>query len=258
MPYALDIPRHLPGCLHWSDLPQTPAHSRAAMALNRVDCDVLLPVPLVQTHYEEDLKLFPIPDQLPDIFAGRWDSSIFVSERFKEIVSEMDPVRHLFQPVDLTMLNGTRYPYGYYALGIGDRVDAIDAVNSELAAKFHDGRTIRSLKTKGVKDVMAQGKSLGRFMHFTAARGEPLIHWREQQIAGRHLWMDKHYSSEAFLSDELAASFKKEGIKGLELRPSAITGATGRSSGHYFQRLSRRLQRARNRRYDALERLHEN
>lgn len=255
MPYVLDIPKHVPGCLNWSDTPQTPEDSSKATSLSRMGGETQPPIPFVQAHYEEDLRLFPVPTKLPDLFQGRWSASFFVSDRFRKIVSELDPVEHLFQPVDLTMMDGTRYPSGYYALGIGDRVEAIDAENSELRAKFFDGKTFQSVKTKGVKDFLSEGKSLGEFTYFTAAVGEPFIQWRKEDIAGRHLWMDRYYTSQAFISDELAKAFKREGITGLELRPSAITGATGRSSGGILQQFGNRLRRIRNRRYDELDQL---
>ena len=257
MPYVLDIPKHLPGCLNWSDMPQTPEDSSKATLLSRMGDEIQPPIPFIQAHYEEDLRLFPVPTTMPDIFQGRWSSSLFVSDRFREVVSELDPVEHLFQPVDLTMMDGTRYASGYYALGIGDRVEAIDAENSDLQAKFYDGRTFQSMKTKGVKDFLSDGKSLGQFMYFAPALGEPFIQWRKEEIAGRHLWMDKFYTSEAFISDEMAKAFKKKRITGLELRPSAITGATGRSSGGFLQQLGKRVRRIRYRRYDELDRLSE-
>ncbi|WP_415402158.1 imm11 family protein [Tateyamaria sp. SN3-11] len=257
MPYALDIPKHLPGCLNWSDTSQTPENSSKATSLSRTGGETQPPIPFIQAQYEEDLRLFPVSTKLPDIFQGRWSASFFVSDRFRKIVSELDPVEHLFQPVDLTMIDGTRYHSGYYALGIADRVEAIDAENSDLRAKFYDGKTFQSLKTKGVEDVLSEGRSLGQFTYFAAALGEPFIQWRKEDIAGRHLWMDRYYTSEAFISDEMAKAFKKEGITGLELRPSAITGATGPSSGGFLQQLGSRLRRTRNRRYDELDKHNE-
>ncbi|MEL6463464.1 MAG: DUF1629 domain-containing protein [Pseudomonadota bacterium] len=255
MPYVLDIPKHLPGCLHWCDLPETPEDSAKPTSLRRAPADPLPPIPFMQTHYEENLELFPVPTTLPDIFQGRWSASFFVSDRFRTVVSEMDPVAHLFQPVDLSMMDGTHYPDGYYALGIGDRVEAIDVEHSELFACFLDDGTWHSIKTKGVKDVLAEGASLGRFSYFTGAVGEPFIQWQADKIAGRHLWMDRYYQSEAFISDDMAKAFKKAGITGLELRPSAVTGAPGRSSTNYLQRLAKRLRSVRARRYDELDRL---
>lgn len=257
MPYVLDIPKHLPGCLNWSDTPQTPEDSSKATSLSRMGGETQPPIPFIQAHYEENLRLFPVPTKLPDIFQGRWSANLFVSDRFRKVVSALDPVEHLFQPVDLTMMDGTRYAHGYYALGIGEQVEAIDPENSDLRAKFYDGKTFRSMKTRGVKDVLSEGKSLGQFTYFAAALGEPFIQWHKEDIAGRHLWMDRYYTSEAFISDEMATAFKKEGITGLELRPSAITGATGRSSGGFLQKLGNRLRKTRTRRYDELDRLSE-
>jgi len=257
MPYVLGIPKNLPGCLSWSDMPQTPKDSSKTTSLSRMSGETQLPIPFLQAHYEENLRLFPIPTKLPDIFQGRWSTSFFVSDRFRKIVSELDPVAHSFQPVDLTMLDGTHYPEGYYALGIGDRVEAIDAENSDLLAKFYDGKTVRSVKTKGDKDFLSNGETLGQFMYFTAAVSEPFIEWHEERLSGRHLWMDKFYPSAAFISDEMAKAFKKEGITGLELKPSAMNGATARSSGGFLQQFARRLRRLRNRRYDELDRLSE-
>ncbi len=222
MPYVIDVPRYLPGCFNWSDTPQTPEGSAKKILLNRIGRETVPPIPFVQAHHEEDLKVFPVPTKLPDIFHGRWSGSVFVSDRFKSVVMELDPVEHIFQPVDLSMMDGTHYPSGFYALGIGDRVEAIDAANSELVAKFLDGKTVRSIGTKGVKDILAKGEPLGRFMFFAAAVGDPFIQWHKESIAGRHLWMDKFYPSEAFISDELAQLFKTANITGLELRPSAV------------------------------------
>lgn len=254
MPFVLDIPQDRPGCLNWSDMPGIPKISSKTTSLKRMPSDTLPPIPFIQTDYVKHPKLFPIR-KLPDIFQGRWSRSFFVSERFKKIVSDLDPIQHLFQPVDLTMMDGRHYPNGYYALGIGDRVEAVDAENSELAAKFFDGKKYQSLKTKGAPNVFEEGKSLGDFMYFEGAVGEPFIQWQKEQISGRHLWMDKHYTSEAFISDEMAKAFKRGGIKGLALRPSAITEATGRSSGGYLQRLGNRLRRVRSRQYDEMDKL---
>lgn len=150
-------------------MPQTPEDSSKATSLSRVSGATQPPIPFIQAHHEEDLKLFPVPTKLQDIFKGRWSSSFFVSDRFRKIVSELDPVEHLFQPVDLTMIEGTRCPSGFCALGIGDRVEAIDAENFDLVAKFYDGTKFQSMKTKGIKDILSEGKSLGRFTYFTRA-----------------------------------------------------------------------------------------
>lgn len=233
MPYVLDIPHHLPGCLNWSDVPETPEHSAKATRLNRLQCEAWPPIPYVQEHYEEDLKVFPVPTILPDIFQGRWSGSFFVSQRFKGILSDLDSVEHIFQPVDLRMLNGAHYPEGYYALGVGCRVEAIDAENSEVQAKSFNGT----------------------FSYYVGAVGEPFIQWHGEKISGHHLWMDKHFPFSAFISDELAHAFKKAGITGLALRPSGISGAKGRRSGAFLRQLTGRLRRLRSRRYDALDRL---
>lgn len=232
MPFVLDIPRNLPGCLNWEDTPMTPKDSSKATGLNRVAAQALPSIPFMQSHYEEDLALFPVPKVLPDIFGGRWSGSYFVSERFRDVVTRVDPVTHLYQPVDLTLLNGKHFPQGYYALGIGGRVDAIDAENSEVLAKSFNGE----------------------FAYYAAANGEPHIQWHGDKIAGHHLWIDQHFPSMAFLSDELAKALKKAGVTGLSLRPSAITGGKGRASGGYVRRLARRLRRFRARRYDELDR----
>lgn len=254
MPYALDIPRHLPGCLNWSDLPGTPKDSAAPTRLRREPAKLLPPIPFIQEHYEEDLKRFPVPRTLPDIFQGRWSGSFFVSERFRRVVSDMEAVEHHFQPVDLTMLDGTRFPTGYFALGIADFVVAIDAENSEVKAKFFDGKKFYYLATDNSQNTGMRDKSFsGDFFGYVGERGQPFIQWKEEQLDGRHLWVDKHYPSEAFISDALARAFKREGITGLSLRPSAITGGSERSSRGYLQRLGKRLRHLQSRRYDALE-----
>ena len=226
MPYVLDVPRYRPGCLSWSDTPQTPASSAQDILLNRMGGETVAPIPFVQAQDDADRGALPAT-ALCDIFPGRWAGSLFVSQRFRTVVTRMDPVAHIYQPVDLTMVDGTRYSSGFYALRIADRVTAIDAGNSQLVAKFLDGTTVRSLETQGVGDIFAKGETLGRFLYFGAATGDPVIRWHEDCLAGRHLWMDKDYPAAAFISDDLAQAFEDAGITGLDLG-RAGRGRSGR------------------------------
>lgn len=231
MPYVLDIPRYLPGCLNWSDLPETPEDSAKITGLHRAPHGTLPPVPFIQAHYAEDLKRFPVPKVLPDIFQGRWSQDFFISDRFKDVLSNLDRVEHLYQPVDLKMLNGAHFSEVYYALGVGCRVEAIDAENSDVKAKFFNGK-------------------LG---YYAATIGDPFIQWNGDKISGYNLWIDRHYPVNAFISDELARALRKARITGLLLRPSAITGAEGRNSSGFLRKLGDRVRRFRSRRYDCLD-----
>ncbi len=231
MPYVLDIPRYLPGCLHWSDLPETPKDSAKSTGLHRAPHGTLPPVPFIQAHYEEDLMRYPVPTLLPDIFQGRWSQDFFISKKFKDVLSNLDPVEHFYQPVDLKMLNGPHFSGGYYALGVSCRVEAIDAENSEVKPKFFNGT----------------------FGYYAATKGDPFIQWNGDKISGHHLWIDRHYRVNAFISDELARALRKARIKGLSLRPSAITGADGRNSSGFLRQLGERVRRFRSRRYDCLD-----
>ncbi|MEO1397792.1 MAG: DUF1629 domain-containing protein [Pseudomonadota bacterium] len=235
MPYILDIPRHLPGCMNWSDLPQTPKDSSKFTSLSGMSHDAMPPIPFVQAHYEENLELFPIPRELPDVFQGRWSRSFFVSARFKDVFRSVEPKAHYFQPVDLTMLDGTQFPRGYFALGVEGRVEAIDVANSDVKEKHFDGK----------------------FLYYAAKSGEPFIQWQSEKIAGHHLWIDRHFPSHGFISDEMYKALKRAGIKGLSVVPSAITGGVSSLSNRYLSRLARRLRRFRHHRYDALDKLHE-
>lgn len=231
MPFVLDIHRYLPGCLNWSDLPETPEDSAKATRLDRAPHGTLPPVPFIQAHYEEDLMRYPVPTLLPDIFQGRWSQDLFISKKFKDVLSNLDTVQHLYQPVDLKMLNGTHFSEGYYALGVGCHVEAIDAENSEVKPKFFNGT----------------------FGYYAATNGDPFIQWNGDKIFGHHLWIDRHYRMNAFISDELARALRKARIKGLSLRPSAITAAERQRSSAYLRQLRDRVRRCRSRYYDILE-----
>lgn len=117
----------------------------------------------------------------------------------------LDSVEHLYQPVAWKMLSGAYYPDGYYALGVGSPVEAIDAENSEVIAKSFNGK----------------------FAYYTPAKGAPFSQRKADKISGCHLWMDRHYPTNAFISDALAQAFKKAGIKALFLQPSTNSGARG-------------------------------
>lgn len=115
---------------------------------------------------------------------GSW----IVSERFKDIVENLEPGIHNWLPTDLVNVDGNRVPEPHYFLQVGQ---TLDTVIFERTA-FNSG-------------VSATGEH-----YVTFPKTNHLMTLDRVKIAGKHLWKEKYAGyQDTFFSNELIKTLKK-------------------------------------------------
>jgi uncharacterized protein DUF1629 len=122
-----------------------------------------------------------------------------VSARMRAVIEGVAPpwAGLEFTPVVVERSDGKPDPEGYTFFKVLDLVDAIVPDRSQ------------------VKPVHFKGE-FRRYSAGIAAR----FAFRDEAVAGRHIWMDKHLKSRVFISDELRAAMMAAGLTGVATRPA--------------------------------------
>lgn len=130
---------------------------------------------------------------IPDVVWGI--NMYFVNDRFRAVLEGLEPHVHQYFPVDMLWEDGT-LAQKMYMLNICNRLDTVSR-EASTARLSDSGRMWRAHTGKIV---------------FSLPR-----------IGGHHLWIDKHISKGAFVSDAFHDALLKAGISGLDFshRPSS-------------------------------------
>ena len=141
------------------------------------------------------VRILKLPDAtLPD-FLG----PIYVSDRVKTKIEEMEPGVHQFFPMEVIMPDGSPCPKQYWVWSNMNRVDALVLDKSAYMYEYHFNKE----KWPGYSEYAELGG------------GPPTLALNKEKIAGKVKWLD-YKLGKIFFSDEFAAWLDAEGIKGWE------------------------------------------
>lgn len=134
----------------------------------------------------------------PDLFTGPSSFQMVVSARMRAVLESVAPpwAGLEFTPVVIERPDGQPGPQGYTFFKVLDLVDAIIPERSQVAPMRHEGKTY----------------------HYSTSVGAKFA-FRDEAVAGRHIWVDKLLKSRVFISDEMRAAMMSAGLTGVATRP---------------------------------------
>lgn len=117
---------------------------------------------------------------LPDFTVGPWASLDVVSERFKRLVEDLDPITHDFIPLDVVQPDGTSVDTRHFIFRIGGLLPlSIDLAQSDVA-----------------ESILRPGLSV-----YGPTSQAPRIVWHRGVVRQRHIWADQKLPSHIAVSD---------------------------------------------------------
>lgn len=134
----------------------------------------------------------------PDLFTGRSSFQMVVSARMRAVIKGVAPpwAGLEFTPVVIERPDGKPGPEGYTFFKVLDLVDAIIPERSQVAPMRHEGK----------------------IYHYSTSVGAKFM-FRDEAVAGRHIWVDQLLKSRVFISDGMRAAMMAAGLTGVATRP---------------------------------------
>lgn len=127
-----------------------------------------------------------------------------VSDPLRDLIERFDPGIHDFFPVELELPAGREPETGYSVLILRAQKDTFIPELSHHGGDRYNGRMFQLITTSPKK----------RKVSFTPAC-----------LKGAHIWREKRLSGEVFLSDELEAAMRLEGIRFYKTWRGDVVGA---------------------------------
>lgn len=143
---------------------------------------------------------------IPDFVSGRY-GELFISQAFRELIEEFDPVQHHYIPLHLYLADGRESVGEYFVFKFGSFVDGIIAEKSKVGPMYD-----------------RQG-NLG----FYSTGHSPKITWRADAVEGRHVWADTYLKDRFFCSDEFLAEVEKRKMKVFDKTESFVCFNEGKA-----------------------------
>lgn len=118
---------------------------------------------------------------LPDFTVGPWSSLDVVSERFKRLVEDLDPVAHEFIPLDVVQPDGTSVDCRHFIFRLAGLLPhSIELKRSEVT-----------------ESILRPGLSV-----YGPTSQAPRIVWHRDVVGHRHNWADQKLPSHITVSDQ--------------------------------------------------------
>lgn len=133
-----------------------------------------------------------------------------VSARARDLIEQAEPETHQFLPVAYFDIDGKLLENRYF-LFVGNRIDSVDR-NETTLVLANGFMWITAANLVRMKRPLPPGADPGKPTKLVFNKG---------QIAGKHLWQDKHLSAGPYLSDALASLLRAAGMTGLALGPKS-------------------------------------
>ncbi|WP_109315235.1 imm11 family protein [Pseudovibrio ascidiaceicola] len=145
--------------------------------------------------------------KIPDIIG--WNNNpLFLSERLKNKIEELEPNIHLFLPIRVVDRKRKIIHGRYYYLVLREKLDPFDYVKTN----FWHGFGLEAAKSSGWEGNWAPPRAAPLFVH-------------TDKIAGRHLWRGTDETSKFiyFCSDQLRDFIKSNKIRGWTMYPCQLS-----------------------------------
>lgn len=133
-----------------------------------------------------------------------------MSRRARDLIEQAEPGTHQFLPVAYFDIDGKLLENRYF-LFVGNRIDSVDR-NETTLVLANGFMWITAANLVRMKRPLPPGADPGKPTKLVFNKG---------QIAGKHLWQDKHLSAGPYLSDALASLLRAAGMTGLALGPKS-------------------------------------
>ncbi|WP_415919003.1 imm11 family protein [Tateyamaria sp. SN6-1] len=196
MPFLIDPRKYTDNDISWEDVWPKDKQTNAYVSLGKRNGQTTAlegPIP-----YRFGGGKLLSADTLPDVLPGRWSRNMFVSERVKQAICALDRVSHNFIPLELDV-KGTILKDTHFLFTTGDLTDAIIAEKSDVLPNY----------------VESTGK-----LGFYSTPSKPQIVWKQTEIEGRAIWVDRYLSSQFFISGDLLQMLKDLGAGRFQAIPS--------------------------------------
>ncbi len=177
--------------------------------------ELLRPFALGKEFGKEILKTFPKTMvvsprsgiKMPDIL-GWTNHPLFLSERVKNKIEELEPNTHLFLPIRVVDRKRRRIHGLYYYVVLRQKLDPFDYEKT----KFTHGFGLEAAKSSGWQGNWVPPRAAPLFLH-------------KDKVAGLHLWRgtDETNRFVYFCSDELQDFIKSNKIRGWTMYPCQLT-----------------------------------
>jgi hypothetical protein len=145
----------------------------------------LWPLRMIQTS--------PVATPVPDDTGGPALGLVVVSAALKALIEAMDPVAHVFVPLEIARPEGS--------LSAGERF------------LFKQGSSVANGIIPERSEVRVDHRK-GEISHYSARTLPPRLTWRRSAVAGRHIWADRYLPAVNSVSDALHAQMSARGMTG--------------------------------------------
>jgi hypothetical protein len=126
---------------------------------------------------------------LPDFTVGPWASLDVVSEHFKRLVVDLDPITHDFIPLNVVQPDGTSVDTQHFVFRIGGLLPlSIDLTKSDVTER-----------------ILRPGFSV-----YGPTSQVPWIVWHRGVVGQRHIWADQKLPSHIAVSDPFYAELVRQ------------------------------------------------
>jgi len=127
---------------------------------------------------------------LPDFMSGS-GGTIFVSQKMRRLIEDMDPETHHYFPITLHTKAGDVIENEYFLFKFGSFID--------------DGIIVDKSQ---VGPIVVAGK-----LGFYSTPARPKLVWKKAKIAGRHVWADRYLKDRFCVSDAFFEEVSRLKIK---------------------------------------------
>ena len=130
-----------------------------------------------------------------------------ISERARQIIEEIEPGVHTFEPVEYTYSRGGRTETRFWPK-IGNKLDSLDREHTTMVLK--DG-----IQWVPPRDLVRRGLPLPPGID---PEQKPRLVFNLSQVGDKQMWNEPLLNSgNVFLSDRMAKAFRDAGLTGIEL-----------------------------------------